>query len=84
MQMYFSMATAIPPIRVVCEHTAYGARWGVLECAGARVAVVLRRGALAAVAPFPSVSSVQGEASGGLRAILDVLRTVPSLTPSEA
>jgi hypothetical protein len=56
----------------------------VLECAGARVAVVLRRGALAADAPFPSVTSVHGEAAGGLRAILDVLRTVPSLTPSEA
>jgi hypothetical protein len=56
-------------IRVVFEDMAYGARLGVLECDGARVAVVLRRGALAAVAPMPGASLE----SPGLSAILELL-----------
>ena len=57
------------PIRVVFEDMAYGARLGVLECEGARVAVVLRQGALAAVARMPGSK----EESPGLSAILDLL-----------
>ena len=62
------MAPLPSPIRLVFEDAAYGARFGVLECAGARVAVVLRSDALAAVAVLPGA-----ERGPGLQAILELL-----------
>jgi hypothetical protein len=65
------------PIRVVFEDSAYGARLGVLECAGARVAVVLQRGVLAAVAPMPGVTR-----GPGLDAILEFLTSASRVAAS--
>ena len=63
-------------VRVVFDRDAYGARLEILECMGARVAIVLRRGLLAAVAPMPGSDG----SLFGLEMILDSLREVPSLT----
>ena len=64
------MSSLPSSIRVVFEDNAYGAKVGVLECERARVAVVLRRGALAAVAPMPGSDAT----TPGMQRLIELLQ----------